>query len=629
MLLAFGGITAFAYNDVKSQANQLQADLTRHLEAAQTELDAAKASLRQANSNHDSKQITVAEDHFSAAKAQFVQASQIADSSSLLRNLESWPAVSGIAKSRHTAVDGIATMGEHICAAGLLLADLDGQLIKPPTSGGQQGSTLLAVLNLTHSSLDKVRTELDLAQKAAATVDVSVVPQGQQATFTKARTSITSALSGIDQFEQLMPVFIDVLGGNGARTYLVLQVNPSELRPGGGFIGTYSLIRTDKGTVKLVSSGDAAAISTPRPVIGQRGYVTPPGPLRQLLISNQSWSFDDSNFFPDFPSNAQTAESFASARLGVKIDGVVSIDYYTVARLLDITGPLPVPGYRLTLNSGNFVSTVVQFDLAALTDPSAALEHKAILSALAGPLMQRLSSLSAERWPALISALNDLATGRHLQAYFNNADAEKAMATFGWSGNVRSDAGQDFMMEVEANLGSTKANYFVIRHYAVTLTRNGGTLHHKVVIDLVNNTPYVYRPLDFYRVYVSLYVSDKATAVSTSGMRPITIGSPPPPAGTRRLEGWMSIAGYGNAGQAVFQYDTPWPAGQSQPEIYWQNQPGTADDQVKVTWNDGAGHSFSASGSLGRDEILTLGRSSVTITPGQAAQAQLPSLGLS
>ncbi len=183
-------------------------------------------------------------------------------------------------------------------------------------------------------------------------------------------------------------------------------------------------------------------------------------------------------------------------------------------------------------------------------------------------------------------------------------------------------------MEVEANLGSTKANYYVVRRYTVTLTRNGGTLHHKVVVDLVNNTPYFVRPFDFYRAYVSLYVSDKATGVSNN-LRAITFSSPAPPAGTRRLEGWMSIPGYGNTGQAVFQYDTPWPpAGAAAPQIYWQNQPGTIDDKVKIVWNDGAGHSFTASGTLGRDNVLTLGPNGVTMTPGQAGQAQLPSLGL-
>jgi hypothetical protein len=124
-------------------------------------LEAAKASLKQANANHDEALIAQATAHFTVARAQFTVAGQIADSSQLLGRLEGLPAVGNLARSRHTAVDGIAAMGAAISDAGQELADLDGQLIKPTTTGGQEGRTLLTVLDQTDSSLVKVRTDLD------------------------------------------------------------------------------------------------------------------------------------------------------------------------------------------------------------------------------------------------------------------------------------------------------------------------------------------------------------------------------------------------------------------------------------------------------------------------------------
>ena len=177
-------------------------------------MEAAKASLQQANATHDEALIAQAKAHFAIAKAQFMVAGQIADSSQLLGRLEGLPAVGDLARSRHTAVDGIATMGAAISDAGQELADLYGQLIKPTTTGGQEGRTLLTVLDQTDSSLVKVRTDLDRAQKAAAQVDVQVLPAGQQATFVKARNTISSALAGLDEFERLVPVLTEALGGN-------------------------------------------------------------------------------------------------------------------------------------------------------------------------------------------------------------------------------------------------------------------------------------------------------------------------------------------------------------------------------------------------------------------------------
>ena len=622
VILAGGaGATAFAYITVKRQAGQLQANLTAHLQVGQSELEAAKASLSQANASHDEALIVQAKAHFTVASVQFTVARQIADSSQLLSSLEGLPAVGDLARSRHTAVDGIADMGIAISDAGQELSDLAGQLIKPASAGGQQGRTLLTVLSQTQSSLVKVRVDLARAQKAAAGVDEPVLPVSQQGTLIKARATISSALASLDEFDRLVPIMTELLGGNGTRTYLIEQLNPAELRPGGGFIGTYSVLQADHGALKLIASGSATDFIGNR-AIGQPGYVTPPGPFIEWLPNN-SWSFVDSNFFPDFPSNATAGEGFAQPKLGIHIDGVIAMDYYTVAKMLGLTGPLPVPGYGITMDANNFVSQVVQLDI----DNSPA--HKAILTAVAGPLMDRLSTLAPTSWSALITALDDLAASRHLQAYFNNATVQKEIDLVGWSGTLNPTSGPDYMMEVEANLGGTKANYFVVRHFTVELTRNGATLHHKVTIDIQDNMPFSYRPGEYYSAYLRLYVSAAATSGSDN-LRPVKYANPAPPAGTAMIDGWVPLFhGYGHSAEAVFEYDTPWQAnGRGESQLYWQKQPGTVSDAVVVTWNDGSGHTYTMSGDLGQDRVITFSARGISITPGRPAQATLPSLSL-
>ncbi len=623
LIVGSGAASALVYTSVKTQANQLEAQLALHLEAGQSELEAAKASLKAANSTHDEALIAQTDVHFTTAKLQFTVARQIADSNQLLRQLEGLPDVGSLAKSRHVAVDGISDMGVAISDAGLELTKLDGQLIKPSSAGGQQGKNLLTALNQASQSLVLVRADLDRAQKAAAQVDVSVLPAGQQASFIKAKGTITTALAAAAQFTSLVPIITEVLGGNGARTYLIEQVNPAELRPGGGFIGTYSILRVDQGTLKLTSSGNAYQLADPRPELGQKGYIAPPGPFRESILPTTSWSFVDSNFYPDFPSNAQQAESFVQPRLGVHIDAVISMDYYTVAKMLDLTGPLTVPGYSLTVNSSNFVSEVIKGDLVADA------VHKALLSAIAGPLMDRLSTLPPANWPALLAALNDLASARHLQVFFNNATVEKQINQFGWSGVVNPKSAPEYMMEVESNLGGTKANYFITRHYTVELTRSGAVLHHKVTIDILDNMPYAYAPNEFYRAYVRLYVSNTASAVSDS-LRAARYADFASPQGTHLINGWVpTFHGYGHSAQVVIEYDTPWQAdGRGQDSIYWQKQPGTISDKVDLVWHDGSGHTYTTSSDLGQDRIITFSTRGLSVTPGQAAQAQLPSLSL-
>jgi hypothetical protein len=511
-------------------------------------------------------------------------------------------------------------MGIAISDAGVELANLDGQLIKP--SGGQQGRTLLTWLDQTHGSLVKVRADLARAQTAAARVDISVLPSGQQSSFTKARDTIASALAGLDEFERLVPLLTEMLGGNGVRTFLIEQVNAAELRPGGGFIGTFSVVQADHGTLRLIRNGTGPDLSYPRPLPGSPGFVTPPGPFREW-IPGTSWSFQDSNFYPDFPSNAQQAEAFAQPRLG-RIDAVIAIDYYAVAKLLEVTGPLPVAGTSISVNSSNLIPLLIQYDLGPTYEM-----HRLLQAAIAGPLMDRLATLPPDRWPALVGALNDVAAARHLQAYFNNAALQKEMDLVGWSGTVNPTGSKEFMMEVESNLGGTKANYFVSRQFTVELTRKGSLLHHTVTIDLLNDMPYEYRPNEYYSAYLRLYVS--ATGTSTRhNLRPARYAGTPTPGGTQMIDGWVPLFhGYGHAEQAVFEYDTPWqPDSKGESQIYWQKQPGTVADTISVIWKDGAGHTYTAKGDLGQDRVVTLTATGVSLAAGRPAQAQLPRLSL-
>jgi hypothetical protein len=614
-----GSATYLGYVNLKSRVDRLQAQLTIDLQAGQSELEAGKASLQAANTKHDPTLVTQAITQFATAKSQFQAAGQTADNSKLLRYLEDMPAVGSLAHSRHVAVASIAQMGAAISDAGQALAQLDGQLIKPPAAG-QAGRNLLTVLVSAQPSLAGIKDDFARAKVSAEQVDINVLPSAQQTSFVKARNTIDTAIAGLDEFERLVPVLIEVLGGNGTRTYLIEQVNPAELRPGGGFIGTYSLITASQGTLSVIKSGDAYELADPRPGPGQPTFIPQPTPLREV-IPDTSWSFVDSNIFPDFPSNAKAAENFVVPRVG-KLDAVISIDYYTVAEMLSLTGPLAVPGIG-TLTAANFVPSIISLDIAG------SATHKAVLAAVAGPLMQRVAALPSDQWPALIGVLNTLASQRHLQAYFSDATVEAEIDRVGWSGTIRPTGAADFMMEVEANYWGNKTNYFLTRHYTVALTKTGNTLHHVVTVDLVNPTVCRSEDRTSYRADFRLFVADTASAVSNN-LRPVRYANPAPPAGTRAADGWVpDIYCGGGRGQASFTYDTPWaPTARGVDQIYFQKQPGTVSDPIAITWNNGAGQSYRTGGTLDQDRIINLSVTGVSLTAGQPAQATLPSLSL-
>jgi len=625
LLLGLAGGVFYAFTNVRHQATELEASLLNHLQRGQADLEEAKVALKQANSTRSDALIDKANIDFISAKLEFLSAMEIADGSELLSQLQGLPSIGETVRSRRAAVDSVSAMGIDLATAGLSLAALDRSIIQ--RTGGQGGKSLLSMLSLVVANIAPIKAQLSRALADAESVDLSILPDAQRASFIHGESQISQVLDALDQFQKLVPVLNEALGGNGARTILLEQVNPAELRPGGGFIGTYSLLKADHGALSLIGSGDSYSLADPRPSQGEPGYVAPP-PQFEELLPGVSWSFIDSNFYPDFPSNAQQGAKFASPRLRMHIDAVIAIDYYTVAQLLGIIGPIQVPGYGITLTSTNFVPTVAEYDLNQLIDPNANAIHKAILGAVAGPLLQHLVSLPPGQWPGVVAALNDLAARRHLQVYFNDPTVENTMVRYGWAGVLKPTAAPDYMMEVEANLGGTKANYFVTRTYSVELTRNGNTLHHKVSVDITDAMPYTYRPNEYYRAYIRMFVSSKATAMSSDLSYP-HYKTPAPPPGTKMIDGWVQFHGYGHDRVVTFQWDTPWQAnGRGVEQIYWQKQPGTINDAVTVSWHDGNGHTYKVSGDLSQDRVITLAPSGVSLAQGQVGTAQLPSLSL-
>jgi hypothetical protein len=183
------------------------------------------------------------------------------------------------------------------------------------------------------------------------------------------------------------------------------------------------------------------------------------------------------------------------------------------------------------------------------------------------------------------------------------------------------------MFEVESNYGS-KANHLLVRNYSVALTREGAVLHHKITLDFINRTPFGTPTGWNYHADVRLFVGPSASSISTT-LTSVVYANPPPPRGVIAINGWLLVECCGSRGQAVIEYNTPWPTTEKAPyQIYWQKQPGTLSDSVTVTWNDGHGHTSTSTGDLAQDRLITLASTGVTLTPGKAANAGLPSLRL-
>src|SRR3990167_10266618 len=102
------------------------------------------------------------------------------------------------------------------------------------------------------------------------------------------------------------------------KTFLILFQNNLELRPGGGFIGSFGILKVRDGSIPDFSVHDTGNFDGRIP-----STTPPPYPMRETLRID-SWKLRDSNYSPDFRENATWAEIFYQMGQGEeRFDGVV------------------------------------------------------------------------------------------------------------------------------------------------------------------------------------------------------------------------------------------------------------------------------------------------------------------
>jgi hypothetical protein len=243
-----------------------------------------------------------------------------------------------------------------------------------------------------------------------------------------------------------------------------------ELRPGGGFLGQYGIVKIRDGEVISFMVEDAN-------LLDQRisAKVTPPWPLTKY-IQIKKWKFRDSNFSPDFPTNVAKGRYFLGlAGVNNKFDGVIAINATVMNEALKITGPIKVWG--VTFDEKDAVLTleeVVEKKYLGDDVPAEAKQaRKNIMKRLAGIMMEKLAT------PTNIKAVSDLTfaelNNKDIQMFFYDKELQAKVIGVGWAGELDDSWDNDYLMMVDANLGALKSDYFVKRRitHEVDFTGDG------------------------------------------------------------------------------------------------------------------------------------------------------------
>ena len=341
---------------------------------------------------------------------------------------------------------------------------------------GPDGRILTDGLTAVADDLD----ELPLAPVVAARDRLAALPTAGLVGPTRAARddAVARADAVVRQVERArlgVRTFSGFLGAGGTRTYLVGVQNPGELRGTGGLLSVLVEMTLDDGAIAVRPAGGRDLVDDRITSGGQEtvGFdldpVERPREFAERYDSNAGGAIIQSvNLDPDLPTVAPVLLELYEARTGASADGVVLVDPFVLAALLDVTGgPLPLPDAALAaapglppaLTSANAAETVL-IDLYDELGGDSPLRDD-LDDALALAVLDRLRSGDWEP-TALARALADEAAARRLQLFSTDAAEQDGLLGLGIAGAMTEPAsGTDVLAVTGINAGPDKSDVHV------------------------------------------------------------------------------------------------------------------------------------------------------------------------
>ncbi len=410
---------------------------------------------------------------------------------------------------------------------------------------------------------------------------ISIIPSNY-----KSKVSVLSAdLKSIEAASRISKELPSILGWDKPQTYLILFQNNMELRPTGGFIGSFALVTFEKGKLTNIEMFDSYEAD------GQlKGYVKAPIPLEKYLGVNQ-WYLRDSNWDPDFSITSDRVMWFLEKTIDRQVDGVIAIDTDTIKSILEATGPVVLKNNE-TISSNNLYGKL-QYEVEKDFFPGS---HKKsnLLSELSESLLSKIKNLNSTQEISLLKAISSNLDSKHIQLNLKNTNVQKILNDASWTGSLVSSLCNSNCLslwfgEVEANLGVNKVNYFIERSMSANIVLARNEITTDVSISLVNNAPKEMGEAGNYKNYIRLFSDEtalyKSVILEKNGQREELI----PDISTQQDTKSSSAGIFVNLlakekAKITFRFTKPIPSSwdTNEVDVFWRKQAGTKSDPVNI-----------------------------------------------
>lgn len=362
-------------------------------------------------------------------------------------------------------IAGISATAIHLNDDIAFLKENAGQLMF-----NRRGSELVSHLQAFKSKLHALGQYIDGVNRSSSGFDE------------KTLAALAGLRAEISRNGEALDAFIEVLASPAPRHLLVLFQNQSELRPAGGFIGSYAHIELQAGNINNIEIRD---IYDPDGQLDQK--VKPP---ETLQVITKDWEARDANWFFDFPTSAKKVMQFLNnskiyQERGVVFTDVIAINTHVLRDLITLVGPIELTEYGMTITPENFLAEIQQ-EVEAGADKKVN-QPKRILKVLAPMLLDHLTSLDETQKQTLASLLRQRLEQRDIMLYLGHPVLQRYARSQGITGDIlqaNPKAINEYLAVTNANLAGGKSDAFMSQNILFeSVITEDGEIHNTLTVN--------------------------------------------------------------------------------------------------------------------------------------------------
>jgi hypothetical protein len=562
----------------------LKHELVRHGLDGLDNIKSAQADLENFNFSGAAENFKKSYESFSQASDNLNLAG--AGLASMLGNI---PGLSKISSAKDMAEAGklLSNAGRAMSEA-LSLLSKTGAILDPNSSDKTKPSKILSQLR---GALELSARNFDKAKALIAGIDENIIPEDKRQEFYDFRDKMPLFENLLADSKEYIEFLEGIVGIDRPRKYLVLFQNNSELRPTGGFPGTYGVVSFSNGGLSDFFVNDVYNLD------GQiKENIIPP---KQLQHITPTLGMRDSAWFIDFPASARKVMEFFAKESGYEVNGVITLNPDIISGILKVIGPIKMPEYDTTLTADNFLSTIQE---EVEYGPNRT-QPKQIVVDLAPKLLEKLYSADAEKWAKIFDVFMAGLDEKDILFYFDDKYLEGFALEKGFAGEVKKQPG-DYMAINFSNIKGSKTDVVtdssisidsriegnkIINKVAITRIHNGGDYEHGFynkqnpayvrvlladdanIISMKGNDLPNFRPIMNYSISAFNKDADMARFESGFNFDPSLKIDRFEEAGRQGIGFWM-IVDPGETKKIEFEYAVP--VSESEYSFYFQKQPG-------------------------------------------------------